>query len=105
MSDLRIQLRNANKRFGEDQSDSRIHLRNVYKRFGEREILAGISLTLKPGETVTILGPSGGGKSTLLRCLNGLNVFDEGEIQVGPHVIRPGKNGHKAMCELRRYFG
>ena len=65
-----------------------IDLRNVTKRFGERLILNGISLTIGAGETVALIGPSGGGKSTLLRCLNGLTTFDAGEIQVGPHVLR-----------------
>src|SRR4051812_46007382 len=67
-----------------------IQITDVRKRFGERTILDGVSLTVRQGETVAILGPSGGGKSTLLRSLNGLNTFDSGSIQVGPHVLRPG---------------
>ena len=59
-----------------------ITLTNVTKRFGERLVLDGISLSISPGETVAIIGPSGGGKSTLLRCLNGLNTFDGGEIRI-----------------------
>jgi ABC-type polar amino acid transport system ATPase subunit len=83
-----------------------ITLNNVTKRFGDRVILDRVSLSIPPGETVALLGPSGGGKSTLLRCLNGLNTFDEGDIQVGPHRLRPGTR-HPAgeVRQVRRGFG
>ena len=80
-----------------------ITLNSVTKRFGERVILDRVSLTIPPGETVALLGPSGGGKSTLLRCLNGLNTFDEGDIQVGPHRLRPGtKHPAGEVQQVRR---
>jgi ABC-type polar amino acid transport system ATPase subunit len=83
-----------------------IILRNVTKRFGERTILDGVSLTIRPGETVALIGPSGGGKSTLLRCLNGLNTFDAGDIQVGPHRFVPGsRNQRSEVQQVRRSFG
>src|ERR1043165_8800737 len=83
-----------------------IILRNVTKRFGERTILDNISLTIPPGETVALLGPSGGGKSTLIRCLNGLNNFDAGEIQVGPHRLVAGARNHKReVQQVRQSFG
>ena len=69
-------------------------------------MLDQISLTIQPGETVAFLGPSGGGKSTLLRCLNGLTTFDSGEICVGTHVLRPGHDGKGgAIQSMRRMFG
>ena len=52
-------------------------------------MLDDISLTVDAGETVALIGPSGGGKSTLLRCINGLNTFDEGEIRVGSFTLLP----------------
>jgi ABC-type polar amino acid transport system ATPase subunit len=83
-----------------------IILRNVTKRFGERTILDGISLTIKPGETVALLGPSGGGKSTLIRCLNALNQFDAGEIEVGPYRLAAGaRNPRRDVQQIRRLFG
>lgn len=85
-------------------TELKIHLKGVTKRFGPRTILDNITLSIEPGQTVALLGPSGGGKSTLLRCLNGLNRFDAGEIQVGPHVLRPGPNG-PALEAIRRVFG
>ena len=80
-----------------------IHVRDVCKSFDGRRILDGVSLSVSGGETVALVGPSGGGKSTLLRCLNGLNTFDAGEIQVGEHLLRPAaKNG---LREVRRLLG
>jgi len=83
-----------------------INIRNVTKRFGPRTILDNITLTIPPGEIVALIGPSGGGKSTLLRCLNGLNTFDAGEIEVGPHRLTPGeRNNNSAVQQVRRSFG
>ncbi len=64
-------------------SENRIPLietRNLYKRFGELNVLNGISETIYKGEVVTIIGPSGGGKSTFLRCLNLLEEPSSGEV-------------------------
>jgi polar amino acid transport system ATP-binding protein len=92
-----------------DQSGSlEIILSNVTKRYGSRLVLDGISLTIGGGQTVALLGPSGGGKSTLLRCLNGLNAFDAGEIRVGNHVLQSGRanNGNGSSVQhMRRLFG
>ncbi len=83
-----------------------IVIRNVTKRFGARTILDDISLTIPHGETVALLGPSGGGKSTLIRCLNGLNTFDAGAIEIGPHRLAPGvRNQRSAVEQVRRSFG
>ena len=68
-----------------------IAIANVTKRFGQRTVLDAVSLSVRPHETVAVIGPSGGGKSTLLRCGNGLNAIDGGEIRVGPHLLRPGQ--------------
>jgi ABC-type polar amino acid transport system ATPase subunit len=81
-----------------------VSLRNVTKRYGERTILNDISLEIPAGETVALIGPSGGGKSTLLRCVNGLNTFDAGEIQVGEHVMTP-RVGRETASAVRRMFG
>lgn len=83
-----------------------ISVKKVRKRFGNRLVLDDISLEFLPGETVALLGPSGGGKSTLLRCLNGLNTIDGGEIRVGPHVMTAGANaGSAAVAQVRRLLG
>jgi polar amino acid transport system ATP-binding protein len=92
-----------------------VEIRNVSKRFGERAALDGVCMSVAAGETVALIGPSGGGKSTLLRCINGLTAFDGGEIRVGPHVLRTTKarDGQDAGAprpppaarEVRRLFG
>jgi polar amino acid transport system ATP-binding protein len=84
-----------------------ITLTNVTKRFDDRLVLDGIDLTVRAGETVALIGPSGGGKSTLLRCLNGLNCFDAGTINVGPHVLDAAQSGrpHAAVAAVRRLLG
>lgn len=83
---------------------NRVTLTKVTKRFGPRVVLDDISVTIEAGETVALLGPSGGGKSTMLRCINGLNTFDAGQIQVGEHTLTPGGNS-PATEQVRRLFG
>ncbi len=84
-----------------------ITVSKVTKRFGPRLVLDGIDLTVRAGETVALIGPSGGGKSTLLRCLNGLNSFDAGTITVGPHVLSAAASHrpHAATLAVRRQLG
>lgn len=64
-----------------------IEATSLTKRFGSRLILDGVSFQVRAGETVAIIGPSGGGKSTLLRCLNGLHGWDQGEVRVAEHRL------------------
>jgi polar amino acid transport system ATP-binding protein len=52
------------------------------KRFRDRDVLRGVSLSLQGGTVGVLIGSSGSGKSTLLRCINGLEVFERGEIEV-----------------------
>jgi polar amino acid transport system ATP-binding protein len=59
-----------------------IELRDVHKSFGELEVIKGITASVARGEVVCIIGPSGSGKSTILRCINGLEAHDRGEIRV-----------------------
>ena len=57
-----------------------IRTENLHKSFGELHVLRGVDQTIRKGEVVSILGPSGGGKSTFLRCLNLLETPEEGKI-------------------------
>ena len=67
-----------------------IEVCGLVKNHGPLRVLDGVSLSVRRGEVVAIIGPSGGGKSTLLRCINGLDVFDEGEVQVDQIRLRAG---------------
>ena len=60
-----------------------IILDNVHKSFGTNHVLRGFSTRIERGEIVCIIGPSGSGKSTVLRCINGLEAYDQGDIRVG----------------------
>ncbi|MCK4791884.1 MAG: amino acid ABC transporter ATP-binding protein, partial [Desulfobacteraceae bacterium] len=59
-----------------------IIIENVFKAFGKVKALIDVNLTVKRGEVCLIFGPSGGGKSTLLRCINHLETIDSGRIIV-----------------------
>lgn len=85
-----------------------IAIRGVKKSFGAQVVLAGVDLEIAAGETIALLGPSGGGKSTLIRCVNGLTNFDVGEIQVGPSTLKPTRDPRESRAaarEARRQVG
>ena len=88
-------------------ADDIIRLEEITKRYGDRLVLDRISLTVRAAQTVALIGPSGGGKSTLLRCINGLNNFDEGNVQIGPHRLTASLSGALApgALEVRRMVG
>ncbi|MBO8450283.1 MAG: amino acid ABC transporter ATP-binding protein [Spirochaetes bacterium] len=79
-----------------------IEVKNLKKRFGGLSVLNGIHETIRKGEKVVIVGPSGSGKSTFLRCLNLLEIPDEGEIIFeGTRITDPGTD----MDRIRRKMG
>ena len=57
-----------------------IHFENICKSFGQNQVLRGISMDVEKGELITLLGSSGCGKSTMLRCLAGLETVSSGRI-------------------------
>ena len=66
-----------------------IRVHELAKRHGEQEVLRGITLSVEKGDVAVIIGPSGGGKSTFLRCLNGLERFDEGRVEIDGTTLLP----------------
>ncbi len=72
-----------------------LEIKNIKKSFGNTEVLKGISFSLEKGEVLAIIGSSGGGKTTLLRCLNFLELADEGTISVNSKVIYDGSDKKK----------
>ena len=71
--------------------DEIIRTENLVKNFGELEVLKGISTSIRRGEVVSIIGPSGGGKSTFLRCLNLLEEPTSGKVFFDGQCINEGK--------------
>lgn len=83
--------------------DPILRVTNVRKRFGSREIIKGVSLSVRKGELKVLIGPSGGGKSTLLQCINFLVMPDEGEIFLEGHRINQAKR--KELYAYRQQVG
>jgi len=84
-------------------TDPIVHIRALRKSFGANEVLKGIDLQVQRGEVIAIIGKSGSGKSTLLRCINGLEEFQQGELQVDGQALRHGDA--RAMRQLRQHVG
>ncbi len=72
-----------------------LEIKNLRKRFGDTEVLKGVDLSLQKGEVLSIIGSSGGGKTTLLRCMNFLERANCGEIIVNGKTVYSAKEGEK----------
>ena len=90
-----------------------LEVKQLQKSFGQTRVLRGVDLTLEEGEVLSIIGSSGGGKTTLLRCLNFLEIPDSGSITVNGEVLfeidekgapRVAKNGGKYMGLVFQQF-
>jgi polar amino acid transport system ATP-binding protein len=79
-----------------------ITVRELRKRHGALSVLNGITARVDKGETVAVVGPSGGGKSTLLRCMNYLETFDAGEIEIAGFTLRPAMDGPRDLLRKLR---
>jgi polar amino acid transport system ATP-binding protein len=81
---------------------SLVELHNVVKRFGANTVLDRVSLSVEAGEIIAVIGRSGSGKSTMLRCINGLEPIQEGRIVFdGETVNDPATN----LRKLRQRVG
>ena len=80
-----------------------VQIRRVGKLFGDHRVLQDVDLDVNRGEVVTIIGPSGGGKTTLLRCINLLELYDEGSIRIDAVEVgyRDGDGGRRARRSER----
>jgi ABC-type polar amino acid transport system ATPase subunit len=89
-----------------DMSESVLSIQSLRLKRGEREILRGVNLRVEPSELVALMGLSGGGKTTVLRCVAALEEFDAGTVDVGGVVLRPGSLPRREqMRELRTRVG
>lgn len=85
-----------------------ITVTNLVKNHGPVRVLDGASLDVPRGDVAVIVGPSGGGKSTLLRCINGLEPFQGGEVRVDDLALRPDdvqRASGQTLLGLRRKVG
>lgn len=80
-----------------------MRVRGISKNLGGREILKSVSLDLYEGEMKVLIGPSGGGKSTLLQCMNYLIHPDRGEIELDGQRVDPGNA--RELCQFRQQVG
>jgi len=78
----------------------KIEAKNICKNFEDLEVLKGIDMTVDEGEVVAIIGPSGGGKSTFLRCLNKLETINKGTILIdGETLVSTDEKGNVSYAE------
>ena len=84
-----------------------LEVKNLYKKFEDTEVLQGVSFSMEKGEVVSIIGSSGNGKTTLLRCLNFLEIADSGTIAVNGKQIFPfpAKEKNDVNASLPLTFG
>lgn len=87
-----------------------VRIENLHKSFGELEVLKGIDLTVQSGEAVVLLGSSGSGKSTMLRCVNFMETPTSGKIYLNGDLIGTERSGAMSyreaeLCNLRSRIG
>ena len=83
---------------------TQLTVEDLHKRYGDHEVLKGVSLSAEAGDVITIIGSSGSGKSTFLRCINFLEQPDAGRITVAGEEIRlvKGKDGHLQVADAKQ---
>ena len=82
-----------------------LEVKDLTKNFAETRVLKGVSFTMEKGEVVSVIGSSGNGKTTLLRCLNFLETPDSGSITVGGKQIFPQDGSTKKGANTTLLFG
>jgi len=95
-----------------EKSNAVVAVENLHKSFHGNAVIKGVDLQVAPRELTVLIGPSGCGKSTFLRCLNGLEIFDQGKISIsGIHLERASAHApldhqfHARVRELRMSVG
>lgn len=85
------------------EKDYALVVKNLYKSFGSLKVLKGISFSAKQGDVIALMGSSGSGKSTALRCINLLEIPDEGQVFVNGELIRmKGKGKHRKPADAKQ---
>lgn len=84
-------------------TDEIIQARHLNKKFGDKVVLKDINLTIPKNKVTVVLGPSGSGKSTLIRTFNGLESFDNGDLEIFGQKIDP--HDKKAFATIKHEIG
>ena len=84
--------------------DPIVLIKDAHKRFGSLHVIRGISMEIRNGQVVVICGPSGCGKSTMLRCINGLEPIDSGDIVVDGISVKEKKQLRRLRTETGMVF-
>ncbi|MWD28675.1 ATP-binding cassette domain-containing protein [Aquicoccus sp. SCR17] len=82
-----------------------VRMEKLNKHFGTLHVLKDVDLEVTPGEVVVIIGASGSGKSTLIRCINGLEEFQKGKLEVDGKRLEPHGKASKALQQIRTEVG
>ena len=83
-----------------------LEIRNLHKRYGDVEVLKGVDCSMQRGDVVCVIGSSGSGKTTMLRCINMLEEFNDGSIRIDGedigYELRDGRRQRKSEKEVAR---
>ncbi|BBI71041.2 MAG: amino acid ABC transporter ATP-binding protein [Pseudomonadota bacterium] len=82
-----------------------VRMQKLHKHFGSLHVLKDIDLEIVPGEVVVVIGASGSGKSTLIRCINGLEEFQSGSLDVDGNTLLPNGKSSQALQTIRTEVG
>jgi polar amino acid transport system ATP-binding protein len=109
MSKKNIKWRDIKRRLTDETKEeafmAMLEVKDIYKSYGDVEILKGVSFTMEKEETKVIIGPSGTGKSTLLRCINQLSPPDKGQVWLdGEEITNPKTNINKIREKIGFVF-
>ena len=90
---------------GHTQKDTTaVHVENLYKSYGSLEVLKGVSLDAHDGDVISIIGSSGSGKSTFLRCINLIELPSAGSITIAGEAVKfkPAKSGEMRLADAKQ---
>lgn len=82
-----------------------VQMASLNKHYGKLHVLKNINLEVTPGEVVVVIGASGSGKSTMIRCINGLEEFQQGNLLVDGHQLKPYGKASRALQTIRTEVG